>query len=315
MTAQATTRHRVSLATAQMRAAAASVVDASVWSMDAAETAQTLVELTQLAAQVSELTSRVAAHADDLHVGQDAGASNAANWLAHTTKTTRPTAHGVVKLGHALEAHPQTRDALAHGEVLLDQARVILHAVDQLPDEVDAREAAILEAEERAADRSCHLTMYNDGHGKTHGRFTLPTLEGAALRKMLHALTAPKHLAATGAERLPTPEAMGRAFGELILRIPAKSLPESGGLPATLLVLIDEDSLMGRVEKAGLLDTGERISPALARRLACEAGIIPVVLGGNSQPLDLGRRRRLHTEAQRLAILVRDKGCRAEGCD
>ena len=50
--------------------------------------------------------------------------------------------------------------------------------------------------------------------------------------------------------RLATPEAMGRAFGELILRIPAKNLPKSGGLPATLLVLIDEDSLMGRVEKS-----------------------------------------------------------------
>src|SRR6478736_4346382 len=352
MTAQTTPRHRVSVATAQMRSAAGAVVDASVWSMDAAETAATLVELTRHEAEVAELKARVAAHADDLHVGQEVGASNAANWLAHTTKTTRPAAHGVVKLGHELEAHPQTRDALAHGDVLLDQARVILHAVDQLPadvdtdraeahllaqarhhdakalrvlgkhlfeviapDEADAREAAILEAEEKAADRSCHLTMYDDGHGKTHGRFTVPTLEGAALRKMLHALAAPKHLAATGAERLPTPEAMGRAFGELILRIPARNLPESGGLPATLLVLIDEDSLMGRVEKAGLLDTGEKISPALARRLACQGEIIPLVLGGDSQPLDAGRGRRLHDRYQRYAMLARDKGCRAEGCD
>src|SRR6478735_3583790 len=352
MTAQTTPRHRVSVATAKMRSAAGSVVDASVWSMDAAETAATLVELTQLAAQVSELAARVAAHADDLHVGQEVGASNAANWLAHTTKTTRPAAHGVVKLGHALEIHPQTRDALAHGKVLTDQARVIIEAVDQLPDDVDtdraeahllaeaqhhdakalrvlgkhlfeviapdeadAREAAILEAEERAADRSCHLTMYDDGHGNTHGRFTLPTLEGAALRKMLLALAAPKHLSATGAERLPTPEAMGRAFGELILRIPARSLPESGGLPATLLVLIDEDSLMGRVEKAGVLDTGERISAGLARRLACQGEIIPVVLGGDSMPLDIGRGRRFHPKHQRYAMIARDHGCRAEGCD
>ena len=109
----ATPRHRVSVATAQMRAAADAVVDASVWSMDAAETAATLVELTRLEAQVAELKARVAAHADDLHVGQDVGASSAANWLAHTTKTTRPAAHGAVKLGHDLEVHPPTRDALA----------------------------------------------------------------------------------------------------------------------------------------------------------------------------------------------------------
>src|SRR5690349_1805352 len=141
MTAQATPRHRVSVATAEMRVSADSVVDASVWSMDAAETAQTLVELTSLAAQVAELTSRVAAHADDLHVGQEVGASSAANWLAHATKTTRPAAAGTVKLGHQLEAHPQTRDALAHGDVLLDQARVIVHAVDQLPSDVDTERA------------------------------------------------------------------------------------------------------------------------------------------------------------------------------
>ena len=108
---------------------------------------------------------------------------------------------------------------------------------------------------------------------------------------------------------------MGRAFGELILRIPAKDLPKSGGLPATLLVLIDEDSLMGRIEKAGILDTGEKISPALARRLACEAEIIPIVLGGDSQPLDVGRGRRFHPRHQRYAMLARDRGCRAEGCD
>uniref|UniRef100_UPI003783B634 HNH endonuclease signature motif containing protein n=1 Tax=Nocardioides sp. TaxID=35761 RepID=UPI003783B634 len=82
-----------------------------------------------------------------------------------------------------------------------------------------------------------------------------------------------------------------------------------------VVVLIELDVLLGRLEKAGVLDTGEKISPALARRLACEAGIIPVVLGGDSQPLDVGRRRRLYSKAQRVAMFVRDRGCRAEGCD
>jgi len=82
-----------------------------------------------------------------------------------------------------------------------------------------------------------------------------------------------------------------------------------------VVVLIDLDVLLGKLEKAGVLDTGERISPAMARRLACEAAIIPVVLDGDSQPLDVGRRRRYYTEHQRVAMHVRDRGCRAEGCD
>ena len=358
MTAMTTPRHRVSAATAQMRGLADAVADASVWSMDERETASTLVELTRLEAQVVELKARVAAHADDLHVGQDAGASSAANWLAHETKTTRAAAHAAVRLGRDLEAHPATRDALAAGDVHADQARVVVRWVDDLPDtlerdlveraeahllerakdhdakalnrlgrrlfeviapeEADAREAALLAKEEAAAAKACWLTMHDDGRGKTHGRFTIPTFHGAALRKMLGAIAAPKHQAATkgaGVERPATPEALGRALCELVERYPAGRLPQTGGVSATVVVLMELDVLLGRLEKACVLDTGEKISPGLARRLACEAGIIPVVLGGDSQPLDVGRKRRCYTEAQRVAMLVRDRGCKAEGCD
>src|SRR6478735_3370193 len=133
MTAITTPRHRVSVAIAHVHAELDAVAGASVWSMDAGETADTLVALTRAEAKIAEARARVAAHADDLHVGQDVGASSAANWLAHTTKTTRSAAFSIVKLGHDLETHPQTRDALAHGEVLADQARVIIDAVEQLP--------------------------------------------------------------------------------------------------------------------------------------------------------------------------------------
>ena len=108
---------------------------------------------------------------------------------------------------------------------------------------------------------------------------------------------------------------MGQALCDYIARFPATKLPTNGGLNATLLVLIDEDSLFGRVEKAGVLDTGEKISPAAARRLLCEAEVIPFVLGGDSEILDVGRGRRFHTRAMRHALLARDRGCRADGCD
>ena len=74
------------------------------------------------------------------------------------------------------------------------------------------------------------------------------------------------------------------------------------------------ETLMGGLAKASL-DTGEVISAGTARRLACEAGIIPMVLGSQSQVLDVGRRRRFHTKSQRLAIAQRDKTCTAPGCD
>src|SRR5205085_949246 len=157
-----------------------------------------------------------------------------------------------------------------------------------------------------------------DGHGKTYGRFTLPTAQAAMLKKMLLALAAPKHVAATegpGVERRPGPERMGRALCELIERITAKDLPQVGGTDATIVITMSYESLVGKVDKAGILDTGERISPGAARRLACVARIIPAVLGGNCEVLDVGRSRRLFTRAQRTALGIRDGGCTADGCD
>jgi len=108
---------------------------------------------------------------------------------------------------------------------------------------------------------------------------------------------------------------MGEAFCELIESLTDKDLPHTGGISATIVVLIDQDVLTGQLEKAGLLDTGGKISPALARRIACEAKILPAVMGGKSQPLDLGRTRRFYNQAQRIAMMIRDRGCTAEGCD
>jgi hypothetical protein len=83
-------------------------------------------------------------------------------------------------------------------------------------------------------------------------------------------------------------------------------------------VLLDYDRLVSGLGTA-TLDTGEAISAGLARRLTCESGVIPAVyrrvLGGPSVVLDLGRRTRFHTEAQRIALALRDRGCTAEGCD
>ncbi|OFE14676.1 hypothetical protein BA895_10060, partial [Humibacillus sp. DSM 29435] len=60
--------------------------------------------------------------------------------------------------------------------------------------------------------------------------------------------------------------------------------------------------------------SGDVLSAAIVRRLACDATIIPVVLGSDSQPLDVGREERLVTRAMRTALWLRDKGCSFPGC-
>ncbi len=66
---------------------------------------------------------------------------------------------------------------------------------------------------------------------------------------------------------------------------------------------------------AGRLDTGATLSAATLRQLACDALVVPAVLGGPSQVLDLGRSTRDWNRAQRRAAALRDRGCVAPGCD
>jgi hypothetical protein len=86
------------------------------------------------------------------------------------------------------------------------------------------------------------------------------------------------------------------------------------GTAVTMLVSIDAAALVSGIGAATIFGVDEPISAGAARRLACEAKILPVVLGGASQPLDLGRERRLFTEAQRVAMAIRDGGCVWPGC-
>ena len=83
---------------------------------------------------------------------------------------------------------------------------------------------------------------------------------------------------------------------------------------ATILVTLDEAVLREQLKAAGL-DTGGKISAGQARRLACNAGIVPAVLGGASLPLDLGRKARLFNDPQRVALSTRHDTCAADGCE
>lgn len=100
-----------------------------------------------------------------------------------------------------------------------------------------------------------------------------------------------------------------------------------GSIKPALRVTIDVNDLTRAVDALGVehpdTDTGvawlegcsEALSAATARRVLCDAGALPIVLNGCSQPLDLGSPRRLFSGPQRIALAVRDGGCRVDGCD
>ncbi|MCP5893816.1 DUF222 domain-containing protein, partial [Klebsiella pneumoniae] len=85
-----------------------------------------------------------------------------------------------------------------------------------------------------------------------------------------------------------TAEELGRAFCELLERLDGREAPKVGGTGATVVVTMSLETLLGGLASA-VLDTGDRVAAHTARRLACEAGIVPFVLDGKGQVLDQGR--------------------------
>jgi len=97
------------------------------------------------------------------------------------------------------------------------------------------------------------------------------------------------------------------------------NLPRDHGAPPRVVVLIDQDSLTQQVIDAGLADNGQtpsgtRLSATTVRRMACDAEIIPAVLGTHSQVLDVGRAQRLVTPGLWTALVIRDRHCAFPGC-
>ena len=76
----------------------------------------------------------------------------------------------------------------------------------------------------------------------------------------------------------------------------------------TLVVTADWDSLNQELADARLLD-GTPLPVSEALRLACDADILPAVFDTEGQELWVGRKYRSATDAQRDALIVRDKHC------
>jgi hypothetical protein len=88
----------------------------------------------------------------------------------------------------------------------------------------------------------------------------------------------------------------------------------SGKPPVTVLVRIDLNTLQSGVGAGQIDGIPSPVSAGTVRRMAADAHLIPIVLGTDSEVLDLGRTHRLFNRAQKLALAERDGGCAWTGC-
>jgi hypothetical protein len=157
------------------------------------------------------------------------------------------------------------------------------------------------------------LSQPQDDDGMAEYRLRLDPEGKEVLEAMLGPLSAPK----------PTPDCpdlrnSDQRRAEALIEICRRAAAAGGAAPATtkaqVYVTIRLEDLLNRTGAGTSLLTGQLLAPETLRRFACDATIIPIVLGTDSEVLDVGRARRLFTPGILRAMWLRDKGCTIPGC-
>jgi len=176
-----------------------------------------------------------------------------------------------------------------------------------------------LQREAEAAERNRSLRFRRDG-GSVRFDGSLPRVEAEAWMALLdaHAESSRRCAAEERDPLAPTLTPEQRRADALIAMIHqhqvARQAPSAGGDRPRVIVKLDYAMLLAQAAGAGLIADDQEISAGELRRLCCDAGLIPAVLGGPSEILDVGRERRLVTPAIHTALVLRDGGCAFPTC-
>ncbi|HEX5336422.1 MAG TPA: DUF222 domain-containing protein [Propionicimonas sp.] len=177
-----------------------------------------------------------------------------------------------------------------------------------------------LQRQAEAAQHNRSLVFGRDGNGSVTFSGCLPLVDGEAWIAILDAYTESRRRAALE-ERDPLARSLSpqqRRADALVAMIGnhqrGKRAPRVAGDRPRIMVTLDYDKLLRDAAGAGLIGMDEPISAGDLRRLCCDGGLLPAVLGGPSQVLDVGRERRLVTPDIRAALDLRDGGCIFPGC-
>jgi hypothetical protein len=197
--------------------------------------------------------------------------------------------------------------------------RHLVHVVD--PDAHDRALERQLAREERTAHLTRCLTIAPDQMGGVRVKGRGSAEDGELLKAALLSLTAPAPAVDDHDETMVAdPRDAGARMWDALVATAQHALdtslpPDSHGTPARLLITISLEALTQGLAESAVTGTGTELSVAAVRRLACDAEIIPAVLGSTSEPLDVGRIRYAVPPAIWNALVIRDRHCAFPGCD
>ncbi|QGG41484.1 HNH endonuclease signature motif containing protein [Aeromicrobium yanjiei] len=202
------------------------------WALTGAEVREVARTVQQTRTALDALMSRLAGAADAMGLPKDDGAVSVTAWLASTTGMPKGEAAKLASLARITASTETTRAAWASGAISTDQAKVIMQAIERLPDWVGEQERTDAEAhlielagryhlddlrrlanrvlevidpdgaddvlgeqvrrEEQKAWEATRLTIKRRGDGTTHGAFTIPDADADTLRAAIEGIIAPR---------------------------------------------------------------------------------------------------------------------------
>lgn len=304
-----------------------------------------LTELYDIETTVRSVQSRWLAAADTRETTVAMAGRASRSWLIEECNLSPRDASGRLRLARTVGAFPAVDSAFASARITADQATSIVRALSETPVEFrDTVESLLLERaaestpyglarlteqllaeldvegcaeraeaarERRLARRGVDLDATFEGTGSLAGTLT-PDVHDAVKA----ALDAIDPASARGSEDERTPRQRRHdALGALARHYldSADVLTAVNGERPRVVVTIHATDLLSDADDLpasawGKLDSGLPVPRETVRRLACDAQLLPVVLDGSGNVLNLGRTTRVWSVGQRRAAWIRDDG-------
>jgi Domain of unknown function (DUF222) len=322
-----------------LRSALEELVNEDLDGVDIDRLGDDLVEIDAVSGLLeAELTRRLAAFqtkgGPDRH-----GFHSATAWLKHHCRMAAGRAHRLVADSHLLDTAAATFGAWTRGRISADQAHRLLQTANTVPAEYPAAEVqligivegldvtgtrvaleywrqsvdgpgTILDEQLQDEARGISLSTTMGGMARLDGWLT--PLAGQALGSALDALMPPPHPADTRSPRQRRHDAL-EDLARSYLDSPAT--PTVGGEKPHVSVLCDLAALQGIAGGTHETEAGEVLTVEQIRELACDSTISRIIVGPDSEIIDVGRRTRVIPAALRRALIARDRHCTWNGCD
>ncbi len=318
---------------------------------DSGDGGELIVALHRFQNRIAALTSQKIARFDREGGYAGIGALSMVQWLRYQCHLTGRQASNEVRTARRLEALPVARQSFEQGDFSFTHASILARTVEEVGNQPNpdytAQSGEARNVEETLVESAgklnpgelwmvCkHLKVCLDPDGslrdwERQGREQY--LEASrTFDGMLHlqGLLAPEGAAVVGAaldaamgprtkdDKRGAAERRADALIDLAQKVLDQGeLSSHDGERPHLELLVDYSTLRGEPGNAAILDqNGQPVPGKTAERIACDCVLTPIVMGEQGDVLRVGRKQRLFTPRQSLAMAIRDRHCAFPPCD